>query len=41
MEFLRGLLSYDPDWYITSNTESGDGYSDIMIEAETSKQESS
>ena len=31
---LLGLLSYDPDWYITSNTESGDGYSDIMIEVE-------
>lgn len=31
---LLGLLSYDPDWYITSNQESGDGYSDIMIEAE-------
>ncbi|WP_274604933.1 hypothetical protein [Anaerostipes hadrus] len=26
------MSSYDPDWYITSNTESGDGYSDIMIE---------
>ena len=34
---LLGLLSYDPDWYITSNTESGDGYSDIMIEAEQSR----
>ena len=31
---LLGLLSYDPDWYITFDTESGDGYSDIMIEAE-------
>ena len=31
---LLGLLSYDPDWYITSNRESGDGYSDIMIEVE-------
>ena len=31
---LLGLLSYDPGWYITSNTESGDGYSDIMIEVE-------
>lgn len=34
---LLGLLSYDPDWYITSNTESGDGYSDIMIEAEQAR----
>ena len=34
---LLGLLSYDPDWYITSNKESGDGYSDIMIEAEQAR----
>ena len=34
---LLGLLSYDPDWYITSNTESGDEYSDIMIEAEQAR----
>lgn len=34
---LLGLLSYDPDWYITSNQESGDGYSDIMIEAEQAR----
>ena len=34
---LIGLLSYDPDWYITSNQESGDGYSDIMIEAEQAR----
>lgn len=34
---LLGLLSYAPDWYITSNTESGDGYSDIMIEAEQTR----
>ena len=34
---LLGLLSYDPDWYIISNTESGDGYSDIMIEAEQAR----
>lgn len=34
---LLGLLSYDPDWYITSNQESGDGCSDIMIEAEQAR----
>ena len=34
---LLGLLGYDPDWYITSNQESGDGYSDIMIEAEQAR----
>lgn len=34
---LLGLLSYDPDWYITSNQESGDGYSDIMIESEQAR----
>lgn len=34
---LLGLLIYDPDWYITSNQESGDGYSDIMIEAEQAR----
>lgn len=34
---LLGLLSYDPDWYITSDQESGDGYSDIMIEAEQAR----
>lgn len=34
---LLGLLSYDPDWYITSNQENGDGYSDIMIEAEQAR----
>ena len=34
---LLGLLSYDPDWYITSNQESGDGFSDIMIEAEQAR----
>lgn len=34
---LLGLLSYDSDWYITSNQESGDGYSDIMIEAEQAR----
>ena len=34
---LLGLLSYDLDWYITSNQESGDGYSDIMIEAEQAR----
>lgn len=31
---LLGLLSYDQDWIPSSNTESGDGYSDILIEME-------
>lgn len=29
---LLGLLSHRDDWYISSNTESGEGYSDILIE---------
>lgn len=29
---LLGLLSHREDWYIRSNVESGDGYSDILIE---------
>lgn len=31
---LLGLLSHREDWSVTSNTESGDGYSDILVEAE-------
>lgn len=31
---LLGLLSRREDWYIRSNAESGDGYSDIIIEIE-------
>ncbi len=31
---LLGLLSHREDWIVTSNTESGDGYSDILVEAE-------
>ena len=31
---LLGLLSHREDWYIRSNVESGDGYSDILIEIE-------
>lgn len=31
---LLGLLSYEQDWLISSNAESGDGYSDILIEIE-------
>lgn len=30
---LLGLLRFREDWYIKSNAESGDGYSDILIEA--------
>lgn len=33
---LLGLLSHREDWIITSNEESGDGFSDILIEAEES-----
>lgn len=29
---LLGLLSYKENWLIKSNTESGEGYSDILIE---------
>lgn len=29
---LLGLLSYKENWYIKSNAESGEGYSDILIE---------
>ena len=29
-----GLLSYDREWVVLSNAESGDGYSDILIELE-------
>ncbi|MCI8693038.1 MAG: hypothetical protein HFH91_09920 [Lachnospiraceae bacterium] len=31
---LLGLLSHREDWYIRSNAESGDGFSDILIEIE-------
>lgn len=31
---LLGLLAYREDWYICSNAESGDGFSDILIEIE-------
>ena len=31
---LLGLLRSDPDWLIMSNMESGDGFSDILIEPE-------
>lgn len=31
---LLGLLSHREDWYIRSNVESGDGYSDILVESE-------
>lgn len=31
---LLGLLSYKDNWAISSNKESGDGYSDILIEME-------
>lgn len=31
---LLGLLSHREDWDVVSNVESGDGYSDILVEAE-------
>ena len=31
---LLGILGLKENWGITSNRESGDGYSDIMIETE-------
>lgn len=31
---LLGLLNYDREWIVSSNAESGDGYSDILIEME-------
>lgn len=31
---LLGLLSYKTTWGVSSNRESGDGYSDILVEAE-------
>lgn len=31
---LLGLLSFRDDWYLHSNAESGEGYSDILIELE-------
>ena len=31
---LLGILSYRADWAVTSNRETGDGYGDILVEAE-------
>lgn len=31
---LLGILGFKDDWYIRSNREAGDGYSDIVVEAE-------
>ena len=31
---LLGLLNHREDWVVVSNVESGDGYSDILIESE-------
>lgn len=31
---LLGLLNYQDDWLVISNAESGDGYSDILVELE-------
>lgn len=31
---LLGLLSYEEDWIVTSNAESGHGYSHILVEIE-------
>ena len=32
---LLGLLRYREDWLLYSNAESGDGYSDILVEDQT------
>ena len=37
MEFLLGILGVKEDWGVFSNRETGDGYSDIMIETEDSE----
>lgn len=34
---LLGLLSYKENWYVKSNAESGEGYSDILIEIPESR----
>ena len=34
---LLGLLSHMEDWLISSNAESGEGYSDILVEIEAEK----
>ncbi len=31
---LLGILSFKGNWYVTSNSETGDGYGDILIETE-------
>lgn len=33
-DILLGLLSHREDWFVISNAESGQGYSDILIESE-------
>lgn len=32
--FLNGILSVNENWYVRSNVESGDGFSDIVIETQ-------
>lgn len=32
--FLIGLLQSEPRWYVRSNREAGDGFSDILIDPE-------
>lgn len=34
---LLGLLGYKDDWYVTSNRESGNGCSDILVEIDDEK----
>ncbi len=36
-QFLLGILGYKNDWYVKSNRESGDGYSDILIKIDSEK----
>lgn len=34
---LLGILGVKEEWYVSSNQESGEGYSDIMVETENSE----
>ena len=37
MEILLGILGVKEEWYVSSNQESGEGYSDILVETENSE----
>ena len=36
-EILLGILGVKEEWYVSSNQESGEGYSDILVETENSE----